>query len=857
MSGLNLFGAADRNERASGTAVTRFVRVVVERGIDAKGGDGLTYGDRAGTLRVGDRVEVPLGKGNTRAGGLVVAVGGSELLGGMSPAKVKLVLGKAVEGLETRLPASLVELARWMSEYYVCPLGMVLANMMPAAVKRGTGRRVERVLRRIEGVALPVDASQALRTAWAAMERVEPDAWPATEAELRGLMGLRSVRGIRMLVRAGALREAERVVVRSTGESGLLEGEARGGNPGGDRAHPRGEAARGMSSNAAISEEGGWTLTPEQAAAVEGVGATLGTFVPHVLFGVTGSGKTEVYLRLIDRVLARGARAIVLVPEIALTPQTAGRFVARFGRERVAAMHSGLTASQRNVEWRRACSGEASVVVGARSAIFAPVERLGLILVDEEHDSAYKQDSQPRYNGRDVAVKRGQLEGCPVVLGSATPSMESWWNATRGGGKYRLWRLPSRVPGMVMPRVDVVDMQEQRRLRASGGDLTQRLLGPRLEREMDAALTAGGQIILLLNRRGFAHHIACPDPKCGFVLCCQYCDASLVYHKGTELPRGGLVRCHLCQSEQVLPTLCPMCQKKLRVFGGGTQRAEEELERTFAAHGIERDKTLLRVDSDTMTTGREFASALARFGRGEVKILLGTQMIAKGLDFPNVRLVGVLDADTAASLPDFRASERTFQLVSQVAGRAGRGHEPGLVIVQTWRPGDPAVRLAAQHKFEEFAELELHRRVKYGLPPRTRMVRIVCRDKDSSKARAAAERVASALGGQDEPKTSGVRDQRSGDLGEGPSGQGLRSVVEPAGSSHDHAPPPSDARGRLSVRGPYEAPIARIAGYYRWAVEVTGGSAGIVQSALGEARRRGLLRSDAKTAVDVDPISLM
>jgi primosomal protein N' (replication factor Y) len=259
------------------------------------------------------------------------------------------------------------------------------------------------------------------------------------------------------------------------------------------------------------------------------------------------------------------------------------------------------------------------------------------------------------------------------------------------------------------------------------------------------------------------------------------------------------------------------------------------LERTFTAQGIERHKTLLRVDSDTMTTGREFASALARFGRGEIKILLGTQMIAKGLDFPNVRLVGVLDADTAASLPDFRASERTFQLVSQVAGRAGRGREPGLVIVQTWRPGDPAVRLAAAHKFEEFAELELHRRVEYGLPPRTRLVRIVCRDKDSAKARAAAERVAAAFGGQ-----------------------GPRFMGEPAGRTPDsaHTPLPH-AAGALNVRGPLEAPIARIAGYYRWVVEVMGGSAGTVQAAIGEARRRGLLRSDAKTAVDVDPVSLM
>lgn len=825
MAGVNLFGASEFDSQA--IALTRFVRVVVERGIETAAGEGLTYADPTGALRVGDRVDVPLGKGNTKAGGLVVAVGGEELLAGVSARKVKLVLGKSVEGLETRLPASLVELARWMSEYYLCPLGVVLANMMPAAVKRGTGKRVERVLDRVEGASLPEDASKALRSVWTALERVEPNAWPATEAELRGLMALKTVRGIRMLVRAGALREGERVVVRSVRGTGLIEdGEE------GEHTSPFDQPIE-SSPHHSLPHGATPQLTHEQTAAVEGIGASLGAFVPHVLFGVTGSGKTEVYLRLIERVLARGDRAVVLVPEIALTPQTAGRFVARFGRDRVAAMHSGLTASQRNAEWRRACSGEASVVVGARSAIFAPVERVGLIVVDEEHDAAYKQESQPRYQGRDVAVKRAQLEVCPVVLGSATPSMESWWNATRDGAKYRLWRLPSRVPGMTMPTVHIVDMQEQRRLRSATGDLTQRVLGPRLEREIDATLVAGGQVILLLNRRGFAHHVACPDPKCGFVLCCQYCDAALVYHKGHELPRGGLVRCHLCQSEQVLPTFCPTCSKKLRVFGGGTQRAEEELERTFASHGIERDKTLLRVDSDTMSTGREFARALSRFGRGEIKILLGTQMIAKGLDFPNVRLVGILDADTAAVLPDFRASERTFQLVSQVAGRAGRGREPGLVIVQTWRPGDPAVRLAAEHKFDEFADLELSHRTKYGLPPRTRLARIICRDKASDKARAAADRIAAAL-------------------------RGSHVHIEASAQAMDkHAPGPRSASASLSVRGPVEAPIARIAGYYRWAVEVIASSAGEMQRALGEARRRGLLRSDAQTAVDVDPASMM
>lgn len=806
MSGANLFGEAESSERPEGRGVTRFVRVVVERGIETRTSDGLTYGDPSGTLRVGDRVDVPLGKGNAKAGGLVVAVGGQELLDGVSPAKVKLVLGKSVQGLDTRLPASLVELARWMAEYYVCPLGMVLAGMMPAAVKRGTGRHVERVLERVEGFRMPTDASAGMRRAWEAIEGVEGAVWPVTEMQLRGLMAITTARPIRTLVRAGALREGERVIVRARGDSA------------------DGEAESDAKFHVQRAKDASVNLTTEQAAAVEGIDRTLGSFTPHVLYGVTGSGKTEVYLRLIEGVVARGGRAIVMVPEIALTPQTAGRFVARFGADRVAAMHSGLTASQRNSEWRRACSGEASVVVGARSAIFAPIGNVGLIIVDEEHDSAYKQESLPRYNGRDVAVKRAQLEACPVVLGSATPSMESWWNAMRPNAKYKLWRLPSRVPGMSLPTVEIVDMQEQRRLRAAEGDLTQRVLGPRLEREINRTLGEGGQVLLLLNRRGFAHHIACPDPKCGFVLGCQYCDAKLVYHKGNELPRGGLVRCHLCLGEQVLPTLCPVCSKKLRIFGGGTQRAEEELERTFASHGIERGVTLLRIDSDTVVTGREFARALARFGRGEIKMLVGTQMIAKGLDFPNVRLVGVLDADTAATMPDFRASERTFQLVCQVAGRAGRGRDPGLVVVQTWRPGDPAVRLAAEHKFEEFADLELHRRVKYGLPPRTRLARIVCRDRDFGKAKLSAEKVAEALR---------------------------------AAHAEQESTPNGRTGSNFEVRGPWEAPISRIAGYYRWAVEVMAGSAGTLQAAMGEVRSRGLLKSDARTAVDVDPVSMM
>ncbi|MBI1190468.1 MAG: primosomal protein N' [Tepidisphaera sp.] len=797
-----------------------FARVAVARGIERLDGDGaLTYRCEGEAPDVGELVRVPLGKGE--ADGIVVALGGADLLDGVPAWKAKAIIGKS----GAKLPRALIELARWMAGYYVCPLGMVLATMMPAAVKHGTGTRMVEMVRRLgkkegdgagtggtpvprdgveegeeaaEGTALESSAtkekkqgrlSPAARRAWAAIEAMPERDFPLALNELALRAGVKSPAPIRGLAKAGLVEITRETTVRSGEVAGL----------------------------AGLVEPTEKSLAPtlDQANAIEGVWASRATFGVHLLHGITGSGKTEVYLQLIARVLAQGQSALVLVPEIALTPQTSVRFTRRFGRGAVAVLHSGLTASQRHKEWARAAGGGARVVVGARSAVFAPLESLGLIVVDEEHDGSYKQDRLPRYNARDVAIKRAHQAGCPVVLGSATPSLESWANARPAGvRRYTLWTLASRAGGARLPEVAIVDLAAERHLRREmdgRDDGRLHMLGPTLERELERTLSEGGQAILLLNRRGLASQVWCRAPRCGFVLRCDQCDANLIVHKVPEAGRLLVVRCHHCLSEQRVPSLCPQCGGRLAHFGGGTQRAEEELSRKFASMGLVDGQTLRRIDADTMRTGRDYFSVLEAFSRGEVRVLLGTQMIAKGLDFPNVRLVGVVDADTALSLPDFRAGERTFQLVSQVAGRAGRGEHAGRVIIQTMSPEAPAIRLAAAHDYVAFAEREWADRVRFELPPATRMARVVCRDERSDKAKAAAAELAQAI----------------------------------------------HAAGGVKVRGPLPCTVSRVAGQFRFAVDLLGGKAGDVQAALGEVRRRGLLTSDAKTAVDVDPLSLM
>lgn len=783
--------AAEESELQS-TGPLRYCLVAVERSIDRSntGGGELTYSTKDANLAVGDRVTVPLGRSEKPVAGIVTLVGNEDLLRGLSPSKVKLIRDKA----SGKLPPDLLELARWISAYYVCPIGMVLSMMMPAAVKHEAGVMRERLLTR--EIPKEFDAESlkpASRKVFEALKALAELEFPIDSDVLRAKLDLANKRQINLLVQAGLLKEIEVISVR---EFGIVAKKSHG---------------YGATSDSEI------VPTADQARTIEGIVKGLGTFGVHLLRGVTGSGKTEVYLRVLRQVTDAGQSAIVLVPEIALTPQTAARFEKRFtgaGLPGVAVLHSGLTASQRHAAWARVASGEARVVVGARSAIFAPVVKLGLIVVDEEHDGSYKQDQLPRYHGRDVAIKRAQLSNCPVILGSATPSLESWSNAK--AGKSTLWTLSERAGAGALPKVAIVDMAKERAERAHFDPQSVKhvhLLGPKLEKALDATLAAGGQAILLLNRRGFANYISCPSPQCGWILSCDDCDARLVLHRSKDTPRGGFVTCHLCLARKLMPKVCPVCGKPVVAFGLGTQRVEDEVVRKLGpSRGLVLGETLLRCDSDTMRHARDYDDALGRFANGEVKVLVGTQMLAKGLDFPNVRLVGVVLADTTLALPDFRAAERTFQLISQVAGRAGRSAAAGMVIVQTLSPESPAINFAAKHDYEGFAARELAIRTSAKLPPVTRMARIVCRDLKAEKARIAAEEIAAAL----------------------------RAVQLP-----------------LRVIGAMEAPISRIAAHYRYAVEVFASSAPELLRGLTVLRDDGLLKSDAHTAVDVDPIDLL
>ncbi len=791
MNAMDLFsheterGANDRDGPVDGDAV--YARVAIERGLDLMGG--LSYRVPApmrDELRVGQRVTVPVGRGDAPTAGYVIEVGGRELLDGYDPRRVKAVSGTS----PTVLPASLMELARWMSAYYMCPLGMVLGSVVPAAVKARTGSRTRAMVRRTE---LGADGEELkkltpmARQAWERITGLEPGVFPVEARVLADRIGQRTVGGINKLLAAGLLGEVE--VIRAPEGFELLD----------------------------AGDSGSHELTRTQGEVVEGIASAFGSFSPHLLHGVTGSGKTEVYIRLIERVLASGKQAVVLVPEIALTPQTAGRFVKCFAQAGVAVLHSGLSRSARNQQWARAAGGGARVVVGARSAVFAPLIDLGVIIVDEEHDASYKQDQLPRYHARDAAVKRAQIERCPVVLGSATPSLESWANAR--SGRYRLWSMPQRVGAGAMPRVSVVNMAlDEERVRAPGSFGANRdySIGRTLGERLSHTIGSGGQAILLLNRRGLASVVVSSDRACGWKLGCEHCDATMVVHRGSVRTQGGrrFVRCHHCQSERMIPPACPMTGKPLIELGVGTQRVEEEIVTRFGdSLGLVAGETFERVDADTMSRASDYFGVLDRFSRGELKLLLGTQMIAKGLDFPNVSLVGVLSADTALYLPDFRAEERTYQLVSQVGGRAGRGSTPGRVVVQTLNPHSAAITRAARHDYAGFAGDELAARRMAGLPPTVRMVRIVVRDERHDKA----------LG-------------RAREVGE---------LLRQAGDE------------RVRVVGPMPCAITRIAGFYRFAIELTCASPAPMQEAMQRVREKGLLKSDSRVAIDVDPVWLM
>ena len=794
--------------------VTGYAQVAIERGIDV-GSTGLTYGitEELAGIQVGDRVIVPLGKRDKLVPGYVV-----ELQDDCDLRGVKSI--QAREPRSVSLPDDLVKLARWIASYYCCPLGMVFQTMLPAAVKKGIGQVTELMV----SVApdepdAPATGAKSTPLQRAVLEvarrRAEAEGNPWIEIhELAQQAKARTTLPVRNLIDRGLLIARRQSAIRaSRGDLTLFHEPTK------------------------LEVE----LTPDQARAVTSLNSAIRTgFSVHLLHGVTGSGKTEVYLRVIEESLCPKSKiqssesastglsstsdreirppesapqnpkagVIVLVPEISLTPQTVRRFVSRF--EDVAVLHSGLTAAQRHEQWQRIRRGQARIVIGARSAVFAPLANVGLIIVDEEHDTSYKQDQLPRYHARDVAIKRGQLLNAPVLLGSATPSLESYHNVT-DRQTYSLHELPTRVPGLKLPHIEIVDMKHQLRKRYEyTGKVGASLLSLHLEGLLRQTVQEGGQALLLLNRRGFANYIACPDHGCGWIMNCEHCDVTVVYHKDKRLPTGGFVRCHHCNAEQLLPRACPQCDRRVTVFGLGTQRVEEQLQRVLP------NARISRMDSDTMRTGRHYHETLEAFRGGEIDVLVGTQMIAKGLDFPNVWLVGVISADTSLHLPDFRASERTFQLVSQVAGRTGRGEHGGRVIVQTFNPHDAAIVLASQHNYVAFAQRELAVRKEVGLPPVTRMARIVVRDREYQTAVERAKNLSHPL------IAAAAR------LGSG-----------------------------IQIRGPAPCPIARIAGYFRQQIELIGPNASQLQALLTELRNQRLVKSDHQIAVDVDPVALL
>ena len=643
----------------------------------------------------GAMVRVPFG---TRVlDGLVLGVSDATAW----PKPLRKVIGAAPG--EPPLTPPLVELAKWMSRYYLAPIELCLRSMLPPVVRDGVEK----------------DAF-----ARALVVRAAPgaDARAAEATERQREILARLAGGEELL--AGFCR-AWRVspqTIRTMQARGLVEVEEK-------------VRRRDPLAGRRIARSAPPPLTAEQETALAAAVAAIDEAAapggppprPVLLRGVTASGKTEVYLRAMAEVLARGGGAIVLVPEISLTPQTIRRFVARFGSV-VAVVHSRLGAGERHDEWHRIRSGEARVVVGPRSALFAPVRKLGLVVVDEEHEPSYKQDETPRYNARDVAVMRGRLERCAVLLGAATPSLESWHNAKTG--KYALAEMAHRAVDMEMPRVTVVDMREEA-LRNEG---RMPVFSEPLVRAVRRRLADGEQTMLLLNRRGFAPTVACED--CGHVETCGDCSVGMTLHAA-----DSVLRCHVCGAWRPVPSRCPECgSANLRRGGVGTQRVEDVARRLFPGARI------ARMDLDVTTRKRSHEEILSDFRAGRTDILVGTQMIAKGLDFPNVTLAGVLAADSGLAMPDFRAAERTFQLLAQMAGRAGRGAKPGDVVIQTLSPGHPAVVHAATEDFAGFAERELEERRQLAYPPFSHLDCVTFRGEDRAAAEAYAARFAAAIG---------------------------------------------------------------------------------------------------------------
>jgi primosomal protein N' (replication factor Y) len=792
----------------------------------------LTYSipeELKGDVRLGSRVEVPVGP--RLSTGFVIGLVDSAPVAASKMRKIRAVL----DDEEPALTPEIIELCRWAASYYMAPLGEMLRVALPANM----GSRGKRDIRSTATEELTAKALAESRI-------VSGDLLLLAEVTRRGTLpfktALESAKGARQSIArlrdaglvtvSDQLRDAtgvryDRFVVLEmpihdlpTKQQAVVDLLA---DRGGDISHAA-LTALGMSDSsiATLARKGVVRLerrarrhtldaflselsaapageidySQEQRQAISRIRGSIGTFRPFLLEGVTGSGKTEVYIELMREVVRRGDQALLLVPEIALTPVFAARLKERFG-ERIAILHSNLTASERYDQWWKARRGEVDVAIGPRSALFTPFGRLGLVVVDEEGDGAYKQEETPRYNARDLAVVRARLLGIPIVLGSATPSLESRENAERG--RYDLIRLTHRVEARPLPEVEVVDIRKERGEKEDRGLV---VFSSRLRQELQRVFELGEQAILLMNRRGYAPFLLCRQCENDFR--CLNCSVTLTVHR-----RIGQLICHYCGARKGIPSVCPLCSGEvLQPIGFGTEKVEERFRQYFPGVSVE------VLDRDSTRKKGELVRILDRFRRGETSALIGTQMISKGHHFPDVTLTGVISGDAILGYPDFRAAEKTFYLLTQVAGRSGRGRLKGKVCIQTAFPNHYAIQHAVHHDYEAFFASEIEFRRTFHYPPITSMIALLFRGQEEKRVEKASSEAATAI---------------EGALGDG---TGVR------------------------IQGPAPAPLARIKGVFRYQILLRGSERNVLRRALEQALH-GRKWPGVELTIDVDPINIL
>ena len=803
-------------------------RVTLEIAL-SKDFDYLVPPELAKQVEVGTRVQVPFGA--RKVLGVVTALAEESARAALKPI-LKIV------GATSLVTPKVLTLARWISDYYCCPLETSLKSVLPEAVRREEAGWRERLYVR----ALPFPGE------FPKLPKRQLEVWNIVEERreipLQELLELAQTTAttVRRLEDRGLIAVSPEVSERDPyAHEHILPTQSLVLNA------AQAKALEGIKAAMDGSRDAGPVMGDNSSASQGDSHITHHASRTFLLHGVTGSGKTEVYLQAIAHALANGQGAIVLVPEISLTPQTVERFKARFSsgplQTLVAVLHSHLSAGERHDEWHKIRQGRARIVIGARSAIFAPVDPLGLIIVDEEHEHTYKQEEAPRYHARDVAVVRGQREGATVVLGSATPSLESYYNCRRG--KYTLLELPERADNARMPHVRVVDMRQSVR---KGGGIP--IFSPQLKEAIAQRLERGEQTILFLNRRGYSSALECP--QCGFVAQCPHCSVSLTYHR-----REQKLACHICGHAAPVPPACPneQCRNpKIRYAGLGTEKVEDTLTRLFPRARIR------RMDSDIMKRKEDYRRVLGDFRTGKIDVLVGTQMIAKGLHFPNVTLVGIIYADLALHQPDFRAGERTFQLLTQVSGRAGRGDLEGEVFVQAFTPFHPAIQYARRHDFAGFYEQEMEFRQQLKYPPLSRAALLTLKGRNEDKVRFSAEHLRKEL---DKLVAAGIPPASEHGVSPPEPSETLFADDAPAAprgeavlTGRPETPPPRSLFRDLVLAGPAPAPLLRAETFYRYQIMLRTQQMTILSRTLATLTAALALPEDVSLTVDIDPVDL-